>query len=200
MTENMAAQVLKNRIQRVESMGLPFIHEGVCYFIHTGKVFCRLSKKTNGQWGGLPKHVHIMDGTEAVELYGFAKAPIEEVTLPNTVHDVGSAAFAWCERLRVIHLGNRITHMGSEVFNTCTRLESLDLRGYRNYKPPSCLCLNCHSLKEVWLPDCTLEIQSYTFQNCYSLAKVHLPQGVKIAHFAFGSDRKACHHKRIYYD
>lgn len=66
-------------------------------------------------WGA--KHPHEIAGSF-----------LEEVTLPDTVHTLHSAAFYDCRRLRRLSVGAELTALGSDLFTNCRALESVTVR------------------------------------------------------------------------
>lgn len=53
---------------------------------------------------------------------------VEEVTLPDTVRVLDSAAFYNCRRLRRVTLGPRVEGFGSDLFTNCRQLQTFRLR------------------------------------------------------------------------
>ncbi len=54
---------------------------------------------------------------------------IEKVILPDTLRQIGNAAFFNCRQLRKIELGGGSLTIGSDVFNNCTKLKKAVVRG-----------------------------------------------------------------------
>lgn len=53
---------------------------------------------------------------------------VTEVSLPDSVQVLHSAAFYNCRQLKVLHLGPNVTSLGSDLFTNCRALEAFDLR------------------------------------------------------------------------
>lgn len=54
---------------------------------------------------------------------------VEGVVLPDTVREIGNAAFFGCSHLKSLETGTRLVSIGSDVFNNCSRLKQVVVRG-----------------------------------------------------------------------
>ena len=89
-------------------------------------------------------------------------AALKNVTLPDTLTNIGTGTFNGCAYLEKIDLPAGLTEIGREAFN------------------------GCESLKEAIIPDGVTEIPSYAFTGCLALEKVELPEGItSIGEYAF---------------
>ena len=89
-------------------------------------------------------------------------AALKNVTLPDTLTNIGTGTFNGCASLEKIDLPAGLTEIGKEAFN------------------------GCESLKEAIIPDGVTEIPSYAFTGCLALEKVELPEGItSIGEYAF---------------
>ena len=79
---------------------------------------------------------------------------IVELTLPETVHNIGFAAFYKCVKLKTIHFSKGLQILERSAFNSCTALE------------------------EVSLPDTLIDIGEKAFAYCSNLRKVTIPASV----------------------
>ena len=76
-----------------------------------------------------------------------------------------------------IELGDSITSIGGNAFNSCYSLTNLTI-------PNSVTSIgsgtfyNCYALTSFTIPDNLTSIGTYTFQNCYSLRNLTIPAGV----------------------
>lgn len=87
---------------------------------------------------------------------------LKNVTLPDTLTNIGTGTFNGCASLEKIDLPAGLTEIGREAFN------------------------GCESLKEAIIPDGVTEIPSYAFTGCLALEKVELPEGItSIGEYAF---------------
>ena len=89
-------------------------------------------------------------------------AALKNVTLPDTLTNIGIGTFNGCASLEKIDLPAGLTEIGREAFN------------------------GCESLKEAVIPSGVTEIPDYAFTGCLALEKVELPEGItSIGEYAF---------------
>ena len=93
---------------------------------------------------------------------------LEEITIPDTVKNLGVGAFSGCEKLKKIKLSSVTTVIPNSTFNDCRSLESITLPNtvkeigdYAFY--------GCNNLKKITIPDTVKEIGYYTFRECPNL-------------------------------
>ena len=73
------------------------------------------------------------DGEEVLLLCGGKDAEdwdnrhLEELTLPDTLEQVGNFAFFRCERLRLLRLRDTVAHWGGSTLMNCRSLDTIDL-------------------------------------------------------------------------
>ena len=54
---------------------------------------------------------------------------VEKITLPDAVERIENAAFFNCKKLYALEVGKRTTEIGSDVFNNCSALHKVHIRG-----------------------------------------------------------------------
>ena len=86
---------------------------------------------------------------------------LTSVTIPNSVTSIGSNAFEGCSGLTSVTIPNSVTSIGYEAFYDCSGLTSVT--NYAKVPQP---------------------IDSYTFRNIHSGAKLYVPEGCKKAYAA----------------
>ena len=141
-----------------------------------------------------------MGGTSSVP-----NTTLTSVTLPASVREVRSSAFAWCTKLTTADLAN-VQILGGNAFQGCSVLTSVSMNSCQSIGSsvfynctsltaanlPACEAVgadafyNCTSLATVYLPVCET-VCTDAFANCRSLAGVSLPQCTLIEHSAFYS-------------
>jgi hypothetical protein len=88
-----------------------------------------------------------------------------EVTIPNSVTEIGSYAFSGCTGLTGVIFDNSVTEIGSYAFSDCTGLtvvifgNSVTEIGFSAFR-------NCSCLTELTIPSSVTSIGGYAFQNC----------------------------------
>ncbi|MBR0387237.1 MAG: leucine-rich repeat domain-containing protein [Clostridia bacterium] len=103
---------------------------------------------------------------------------LSDVTLPASVTYIEEAAFADCISLTAITLPDGINAIGASAFYGCTSLESIHWPA--GLKRVGIHAFSyCRSLEHITLPDGLETIESYAFAGCTNLTGVTLPNGLE---------------------
>ncbi len=100
----------------------------------------------------------------------------QSITVPDSVTSIGDYAFYGC-RLKNITLGNSVTNMGDAVFADSRQLESINI-------PNSLTSISngafqrCGSLSSINIPDSITSIGGGAFAGCGALTNIDIPAGV----------------------
>ncbi len=110
---------------------------------------------------------------------------LTEITIPDSVTDIGYEAFAGCTGLKEITIPDSVTDTGDGIFAGCTGLESVKIGS--GIETLNGTFSGCTGLKEITIPDSVTDIGGCAFLGCSSLEKVTIGRGVKtIGYRAFG--------------
>ncbi|MCR5541462.1 MAG: leucine-rich repeat domain-containing protein [Ruminococcus sp.] len=100
-----------------------------------------------------------LDGKTVSEIgtyvFGRTNSKITSVTIPDTVHSIGSKAFAYCSDLKKVNLSKNLKSIGSYAFR------------------------NCKSLENITLPEGLETIEEYAFLYCDNLKSIEIPASLK---------------------
>ena len=159
------------------------------------------------------RHLVIADGIGYVGKENFkGLEQLEEVTLPSSVKEIRSEAFAYCGNLKCINIPEGLVTVGEYVFRGCVSLSGLrlpkTLSKIKHGAFMSCDALEkiripkgaelgdavfcgCDSLRDVILPKDLEVIPEAAFQVCKSLESITIPESVlRIERLAFsGCDK-----------
>ena len=91
------------------------------------------------------------------------------VTLPGTIKNIDSRAFAECIRLREINIPEGVTNISQTAFNYCGSLQAVNIPGSVETIGLSAFA-NCSNLVSVTIGNGVNSIGQYAFGNCTSLA------------------------------
>ncbi|MCR5324596.1 MAG: leucine-rich repeat protein [Lachnospiraceae bacterium] len=117
--------------------------------------------------------LRIDDSVIRIASGAFSESELESIIIPESVSQIGSSAFEWCEHLVKITIPASVTSIEQYTFSNCTALKSISI-------PSSVKALgqaafsNCKSLTSISLPKGVKEINDWTFMNCPKLKKVTL--------------------------
>ena len=125
---------------------------------------------------------------------------IKNLTIPNSVTEMGKWAFYGCSGLTSLTIPNSVTSIGDNAFNGCSGLTSLtipnsvtsigvhafsDCSGLTSLTIPNSLAsisggafAGCCSLTSVTIPNSVISIGSAAFARCSSLTSVTIPNSV----------------------
>ena len=146
-----------------------------------------------------------VDGKTVVSLgyKAFAKAnEITEITIPNSVKEIGGYSFDGCTSLANINFGTGVERLGIDAFKDCTSLTSLTIpkslikscgnspfEGCKNITSvtfedgiteiPAFICQGLTGITEITIPNSVKEIGGYSFDGCTNLAKINFGTGVE---------------------
>lgn len=111
--------------------------------------------------------------------------PGGNVTIPNSVTEIGYAAFYNCSDLTSVTIPSGVTSIGESAFKSCSSLTSVTIpisvtRIMRD------AFLNCTSLTSTTIPNSVTYIGDNAFKGCTSLTSVTISNGVtQIGYCAF---------------
>ncbi len=119
---------------------------------------------------------------------------LESVRLPDSITEIGDRAFEE-SALISINIPNAITKIGEWAFANCKSLQTVTMNRNDTVKRTDSKCVIGESafqwdtsLKSVDLPENLTEISRHAFANCSSLANITIPDKVtEIGEYAFSS-------------
>ena len=99
------------------------------------------------------------------------------VTIPDSVTSIGKRAFYWCDSLTSVTLPSSVTSIDEYTFSRCGKLTNITIPNSVtsiNYGAFSC----CSSLTSVTIPESVTSIGYYAFSECTGLTSVTIPNSV----------------------
>ena len=116
---------------------------------------------------------------------------VTELTIPNTVTEIKSYAFAYCDSLTSVEIPDSVTSIGNYAFDGCSSLTSVYITdietwcniSFGNYSANPLyyaknLYLNNELVTELAIPNTVTEVKAYAFAYCSSLTSIEIPDGV----------------------
>ena len=159
-----------------------------------------------------------IDGHKVVAIGkgAFKGTCLVNVTIPDTVTEIGDSAFAECKQLSSVQLSNNLTILGKFAFGNCTSLTSIwipkslktaDTSAFSGSPFAGCVALqsveletgmtkipdnlfdSCPGFTTITIPDTVTEIGDSAFANT-NLNSITIPDSVtQIGKYAFGGSK-----------
>ena len=167
--------------------------------------------------GGIYYNI-LADETNEVEVTYGSTEYSSSVTIPKTVTyygttysvtSIGEYAFAWCDGLTSVTLGNSVTSIGDGAFEDCSGLTSITIpnsvksigdrvfaySGLTSITIPNSVTsigdwafYECPGLTSITIPNSVTSIEGYAFAYCSSLTSVTIPNSVTSIGYGAFSD------------
>lgn len=124
------------------------------------------------------KSVPLLESLKYIGSSAFAYTGIEEFYIPNTVEEIGYAAFAGCSKLGKLTFesNSNLKTIDQLAFNGCKVLEELVIPSSIEKIGGSAFS-NCNLLESVTFESeiSLVSIGAFAFENCYELETIELP-------------------------
>lgn len=144
---------------------------------YSGKGNCLVEKEGGTLISGFNSSV-IPDDLEIKKIAPFAFykcKELKEITIPESVAEIGEEAFAYCEALTKVTIKGSET-IGYNAFGSCVSLESLELPN--NLKTVGISAFAHAAICEVVIPEGTDRIERSAFSYCEKLETVDMADSV----------------------
>lgn len=93
---------------------------------------------------------------------------LQKITIPDSVHTIGSAAFHSCANLEIVELPKTLSHIGSYAFKDCVKLEFITIpKGVTEIHVGT--FRGCTNLICSYLPDTITRVEQDAFADCPNL-------------------------------
>ncbi|MBR5578112.1 MAG: leucine-rich repeat protein, partial [Lachnospiraceae bacterium] len=146
------------------------------------------------------------EGITKLPDYLFMQTGITEITIPESVIEIGIQTFSFCENLETVNLPSNLKVLDVSVFSGCSKLNKVNIpksltNTFSNIfsgcplgeltfeegmtKLPNSLFVNS-LIEKIKIPNGITEIGRFAFAGCTSLQSVELPNTLSIIHdYAF---------------
>lgn len=137
--------------------------------------------------------INIPDGITSIPDYAFSCENIESIVIPNSVTNIGGAAFMECTNLSSINIPNNVTTIKYSTFYNCSNLITISLpNGITSIDSKA--FYNCVKLESINIPPSILRVGEGAFFNCDNLKKVYITDitawcniDFKLSEYVYGS-------------
>lgn len=118
--------------------------------------------------------VEICEGVNNICDYAFTYSKIENVSLPNSLREIGYGSFKGCKKLKKVDIPDSVEIIDFYAFMDCTQLKEVVL-------PSKLECINPDSFRNtgitsVTIPEVCQLIMQGAFQDCKNLKEVVFPK------------------------
>ena len=111
---------------------------------------------------------------------------LTSINIPDSVTKIGGNAFEGCSDLTSIHIPDSVTEIGDYTFRGCTSLSSINIPNSVT-KIGNSTFNGCSGLTSVTIPNSLTSIGTYAFGGCSRLTSINIPDLVtEIGMWAFG--------------
>ncbi len=123
-------------------------------------------------------NVHIGSNVQTIGSSAFRGcAGINQLTIPNSVSNIGDNAFYDCSGIDSLHIGSGLTEIGNGVFQGCSNIQNLVI-------PENIVSIGnnafygCTSINSISFGSSVVSIGNSAFQGCTGFSKLLLPESV----------------------
>ena len=164
--------------------GMAFEYGGLTYKVTVkGKELAVIASES-GEYSGavvIPSSVNYNGTTYSVtsigcEAFAYCNS-LTSVVIGNSVTSIGERAFYVCSNLTIIEIPNSVTSIGRSAFEGCSGLtiieipNSVTIIGYEAFSW-------CTSLTSIEIPNSVTSIGNSAFEGCSSLTSIEIPNSV----------------------
>lgn len=174
-----AAEGWKNfTIQSIKDIH-PVEINNLYYYLNAESQTAEVTFKPSGVYAGkidIPESIVYNDITFSVTNIGdgaFACSNIMEITIPNSVINIGKKTFYGCYDLTSIKIPNSVNSIGVSAFRNCTGLTFIEIPNNVTSIENS-VFYNCSVLTEIVIPRNITSIGGWAFYNCTNLTSIEL--------------------------
>lgn len=124
----------------------------------------------------LPINIILPQNLTKIGISCFDGAMIEQITIPDTVTEIGDTAFNYCEKLASIALPSGLQKISSRMLASCTSLTSITIPA--SVTEIGSQAFASSGLTSITIPSTVTTLGSMAFNDCASLAHMDIQANV----------------------
>lgn len=132
----------------------------------------RIEKGVLTRYEGSSQDIVIPSGVVSIGNEAFRGKDIVNVTIPESVIEIGEYSFSECRKLKKVNIEGTIDKIGGRAFLYCEELEEIDLSQVRHFGT-ACFSV-CNKLKDVDLSSAQILEQSAFYQTAIEHVSLNL--------------------------
>ena len=146
--------------------------KGLKYQTNRNKLTCSVMGVENSGAGSVAvPEKHRLRKVTRIDDKAFADSPFREITLPDSVTEIGNRAFHGCKNLLEIRLGNSVRSIGIGAFQGCENLYSVTLPSTVTVIGTDAFA-DCANLRSIVIPDSVEGMENSVFSGCEKLSRI----------------------------
>ena len=168
------------------------VEDGNPYFKAVGEALYNQQQSVLIAWPSAEGQVTIPNSVTEIGSSAFEGCTnLTQVTIPDSVTTIGRSAFWGCTSLTQVTIPNSVTKIGFRAFQGCTNLTEIVLPdGLKSLEVGT--FAGCTSLKDIKLPADLTEIDFSSFAGCPHVKRMKLPKTIEKAYYYSFSDSPGC--------
>lgn len=162
------------------------------HFVMENNVLYNSDKSRVIAYCGTDEEISLPNSVTEIGRSAFSHSSLKKIVFPDNLIRVRSNAFYYSQKLQEVVMNDALQHIEGYTFCGCLQLSKITFSHKLTSISTTTFC-ECSSLKEVILPDEITDIGSDAFAKCSSLQKITLPQSLSgIGAKAFQSCTSLC--------
>lgn len=131
------------------------------------------------EYKGKDREVTVPEGVTVIGHAAFISQSITKVIIPNTVREIGDAAFQMCTELTSLTIPGSVKKLGTAICLGCDKLSSVTLEEGIEAIGNNMFSV-CGALKSVVIPPSVKSVEPFAFAACANLESVTFYPGLEL--------------------
>ena len=199
--DSLTSVIIKSDVSFPYDCGLWIKKDGIEYRVENKNTLAVDCSFWNDYSGDIIIPVTVTAGNtfdvKSISSYTFSRDSITSITIPNSVTEIGGAAFSGCRSLTSITIPNSVVSIGKYAFGNCSSLTEINVEsGNTEYVSVDGVLFNKDTTTlisypagktgEYSIPNTVKNIATYAFSSCSNKTTVIIPNSVdSVEYYAF---------------